>query len=394
MKEISFWHKETDRFDTGIPARADVVVIGGDLAGMLLASRLAQTGRSVVVLADEVGAGAFGRGTGIVSPHYGLDLYELEREHGRGVARDVLGLRQYVVDELDSEVNLDKISGHAMSHDPHTTLNLRNEHEALNRHGASRTWRDEQEKHIDNSIQECSFYSGDRACNPIDLIHSLADRVEEFGGVVKDRLEKLKYCEDNNSVEVKTDQGTCQAGSVCDLSNSDVLKETLFATDQDSHGDTGEHIWSRNSYPMFDYARRMPDGKWIVGSRRTWSSSNEKNRASHNVLDLSSGLISHKHIKPTHSWQRPFVAYNKQTLPGVKLDGRIIKAHGTGQDDPIMDMIAVDEVLRMYTQKPSTFSKVLSTLPRAESRHGALARMAFRAMLDDRLSRDARLRIV
>lgn len=389
MQEGCLWKQDSDQFDGGIPARADVVIIGGDLPSLLLGSRLAQTGRSIVVLTDEVGNGAFGMGHGIISPHYGLDLHGVEEAHGGNIAKSFLDLRQYVVDELDAEHKLEHIQGHALSHDVHTTLKMRNEHETLNRHGASRSWHSSHGGDVHASVRERSSYSGDLGCNPIELLHSIVDRIDKLGGVVKSKVQKLKCKDEGDCVRVQTDHGDCEAGSVCDLSCVSPLRETLYATGGDAVRAEENQSWYHDSYPMFDYVRCMRDGRWLVGSRRTWTVGDDELACVKRLGGLGSKIISDKFSSASHIWTRPFVAYDRHTLPNIQLSGRIIKTSGLGQDDSVMDLIAVDELARMYTRQQSMFDKVFETLPRAEFSSGHLSRMAFQAMLDARLSADS-----
>jgi gamma-glutamylputrescine oxidase len=73
--------------------RAEVCIVGGGLAGLTAAVRLARSGRSVVLLeAQRVAWGASGRNGGFVSAGYATGLAAIERRVGRDHAKDLYRL--------------------------------------------------------------------------------------------------------------------------------------------------------------------------------------------------------------------------------------------------------------------------------------------------------------
>ncbi|MBM3571590.1 MAG: FAD-binding oxidoreductase, partial [Alphaproteobacteria bacterium] len=86
FREVSFWIDDarepgqTRAEPAPLPARADVVVIGGGLTGTAAACELARGGRDTVVLdAAEPGEGASSRNAGMLgwhSKHYFTELQE------------------------------------------------------------------------------------------------------------------------------------------------------------------------------------------------------------------------------------------------------------------------------------------------------------------------------
>lgn len=97
MREITtYWAEQTpDQPATRAQGelRADVIVVGGGITGLIAAERMRAAGRDVVLLeAERCGSGATGRSSGIVTPDSELELSELVRRFG---ARDAALLWQH-----------------------------------------------------------------------------------------------------------------------------------------------------------------------------------------------------------------------------------------------------------------------------------------------------------
>lgn len=374
----------------------DVLVVGGDLPALLLAFRLAKQGYSVLVLTKKIGDGAFGRGPGIFSAHYGLEAHEREQRYGYEFARDLLSYRQRVLDELDQELSTlwhphtwTQASGHMVAHDPYSMLTLRNAHEALNRHGGLRRWHAiEQDKHVHGDARLASHHSDDRVCEPGSLCGALVQAIQDLGGTVRDGLTDVTYQEEEQgvSVHLNGDVFRSQAACVFSLPKQQVW-ETLVETTPDVHGETGDSNWYHNSFPLFDYAKRLPDGRWVLGSRRSWSV-NEKAQ----YRSMRQGLLAHSHLAPVREWKRPLVVLDKEALPRVQRKGTMIEIEGTGQEDPLMDLLAVDRAVRTMLGQPLIFEHLWNTLPKAAFRKSFLSHLGLQAMLDDRLAQDTRAR--
>jgi glycine/D-amino acid oxidase-like deaminating enzyme len=87
---------------------ADVVVVGGGIAGLTTAWYAARNGRRVVLLeARRVGSGVTGHTTAKVTALHGARYHTLKRRHGRGAARmyaeaqlaGLAGLREIVTEQ-------------------------------------------------------------------------------------------------------------------------------------------------------------------------------------------------------------------------------------------------------------------------------------------------------
>lgn len=356
----------------------DLAVVGGDMPALLLAWRMAKRGWGVTLVAEEIGAGAFGQGPGILSAHEGYDAYDLEREKGCKAARDFLAYRQFVLDEFDQDLasfspeqGLKKALGIIAAHNPCSMLALRNHHEALNRHGALRGWGDALSESDLQAARLVSFHGDDRICEPGALCRTLALAFKDYGGEVCKKSEATFVAEMTISF----------AGS----HDTRCIWETLVETEPD--GESHSATWYRDAYPMYDTARRCEDGSWILGSRRSWAINSEDSS-----YPRDHDLFSHAHLKPCRTWQRSFALFKEPTLPSLYREGNALDVHGAGQGDPIMDLIAVDLALRELMGLPHIFSDRLASLPQAEPRRGSFAHMALQSFLDAQFSRDIRER--
>ncbi|MEO1274192.1 MAG: FAD-binding oxidoreductase [Pseudomonadota bacterium] len=95
VKTEPFWHDaappEAALAVVDLPARVDVVVIGAGFTGLSAARRLAQAGRSVIVLdAGRPGDGASSRNGGMIGWGHRASLDGLAKRYGEEVARAVL----------------------------------------------------------------------------------------------------------------------------------------------------------------------------------------------------------------------------------------------------------------------------------------------------------------
>jgi gamma-glutamylputrescine oxidase len=99
----TYYSRTAATSDTYPPAagriQADVCIVGGGLAGLTAAEKLARSGRSVVLLeANRVAWGASGRNGGFVSAGYATGLSAIERRVGADGARELFRLSMEGVD--------------------------------------------------------------------------------------------------------------------------------------------------------------------------------------------------------------------------------------------------------------------------------------------------------
>lgn len=378
----------------------DLVVLGGDLPALVLALRFLKRGYGVVVFADKIGSGVFGLGSGILSAHDGYDAYTLEQEHGFDAAREFLAYRQFVLDELEADLemlgqahSLGRVAGFSAAHDPHSMLSLRNRHEALNRHGALRQLGSGLDFGYHSAIafaRLVSCYAEDRVCEPETLCRALAHEIESLGGVVHEMSDAVMVQEDG-CVRVEAHDMSYQAKDVYSFEaprGSALVWETFVKTEPEPfNGESQQTAWYRNAYPMHDFARRREDGSWIMGSCRSWSTD-----MASSAYPRDGESLLHAHRTPCRTWRRAFTLFDEPTLPSTRRKGSVVEILGSGQHDAVMDLIAADLALSLLLGQPCFFEHVLKTLPNAEFRSGIFSRMALQSFLDAQLTKDARAR--
>ncbi len=118
LKTEPFWREAAalDPGDSGeLPAKVDVVVIGGGLTGLAAAARFAAAGRETVVLeAEALGFGASARNGGMIGWGHRAKIDDLSRRYGEETALGLLGearasyeFTRGLIDEISQEHGVD-----------------------------------------------------------------------------------------------------------------------------------------------------------------------------------------------------------------------------------------------------------------------------------------------
>ncbi len=85
---------------------ADIVVVGAGIAGLTVASQLAEDGSNVVVLeADRVGRGTSGHTTGKITSQHGLVYREMVHRHGSDHAAAYARANELAIGQIEGTVD-------------------------------------------------------------------------------------------------------------------------------------------------------------------------------------------------------------------------------------------------------------------------------------------------
>ena len=132
-----------------LPERADVIVVGGGIAGTSAAYHLARAGVQVVLMErGSIGGGATAAAVGVLSPPLRQPFHETVHCLGRDIAtelwqiaaRSIHGLAQLLWDlGKTQEAGLDLSGGYVLA-EPHTNHQVRLAYEALSRNRLAVDW--------------------------------------------------------------------------------------------------------------------------------------------------------------------------------------------------------------------------------------------------------------
>ena len=217
-----------------LPERADVVVVGGGIAGTSAAYHLARAGVEVVLIErGSIGGGATAAAVGVLSPPLRQPFHETVHFRGRAAAidlwqiaaRSIHGLAQLLWDRGKAEeASLDLSGGYVLA-EPHTNHQMRLAYEALFRNGLPVDWISSAE--VRRLCGGRGFTGGYRiegggSLDPRAATTILAQAAESEGAHIIENVEVI-------GTDLAPDEITCWADGV-----STKCKAVVYATHTDS----------------------------------------------------------------------------------------------------------------------------------------------------------------
>jgi glycine/D-amino acid oxidase-like deaminating enzyme len=259
-----------------LPEKADVLVIGGGIAGVSLLFHLAQRRiDAVLVERSHVAAGASGRNAGFLLAGVATNYEDAVRTYGRDKAREVWALTSENHDRMieavkGQDVGYRRLGSATLPTDEKEEQQLIESAELLQEDGFQATW------------------DGTRLINPRDgevdpsaLVAAIARQMKP--GWIREGVDVVGLAPRRDGVVVTTTQNSCEAGVVILATNAytpqlvpgvkiQATRAQMLATEPESR-----KLVERPTYAHFGYRywRQLPSGEVLVGGWRDTSMSTE-----------------------------------------------------------------------------------------------------------------------
>jgi len=179
-------------------AKADVVVVGGGVAGLACAQALSQQGRKVLLLERDVcGSGASGRSSGFITPDSEMELSDLVRHRGLERAKQLWEFVVSGVDDIRANIERHGIDcdfqvqdSLFLANSPKGASIVNREHDARMNVGYDSTLYDARTiRSVLNSKECCGGvrYSGTFGINAYRYCEAMRDILRESGVTIHER---------------------------------------------------------------------------------------------------------------------------------------------------------------------------------------------------------------
>ncbi len=211
----SVWHIKNETAAVRNPlsgeVKTDTAIIGGGIAGVLLAYRLQRQGIDTVILeADTAGSGTTGNSTGKITAQHGLIYGRLIREFGEAAAAEYAAVNSAAVAEYETIIQKEGIDCdfqrcNAYLYTRGDMAPLRAEVEAAKRLGLDAALADVTKLPFPVKGGLCFF--NEARFDPLAFTRGLAAAAEEYGAVIFEKS-RVTAVED---MTVRTENGSVQA---------------------------------------------------------------------------------------------------------------------------------------------------------------------------------------
>jgi gamma-glutamylputrescine oxidase len=271
-----FWDAPAESYAGSLPDRADILVIGGGIAGMSLMHHLAKRRFSAVLVeAQHVAYGASGRNAGFLLAGVADCYAEAVRIFGREKAREVW----HITDENHDRM-VEAVAGTDVGHRRLGSATLAS--------GEEEQARLEESAQLLGDDGFPASWDGKRLINPRDgeinpalLVGALAGRLKE--GVIREGVEVTEVVPAGAEVSVRAGESECRAGVVLVATNgytSRLLPQVKIQSVRAqmlASAPLSKSIVDMPTYSHFGYRywRQLVSGELLIGGWRDTSMESE-----------------------------------------------------------------------------------------------------------------------
>jgi glycine/D-amino acid oxidase-like deaminating enzyme len=272
-----FWGPPPEKYPGRLPDKADVLVIGGGIAGVSLLFQLASRRiEAVLVERDHLAAGASGRNAGFLLAGVATNYVEASRLYGRGRAREVWDLTNENQDRMmeavkGQDVGYRRLGSITLPADEEERKQLIESAELLQQDGFQARW------------------DGTRLINPRDgevdpaaLVAAIARQMKPSS--IREGINVVGLEPRRDGVLVTTDEDSCEAGVVMLATNAytpqlvpsvkiQPTRAQMLATAPESRSIIDAPTYSHAGYR---YWRQLPSGEVLIGGWRDTSMDTEQ----------------------------------------------------------------------------------------------------------------------
>ncbi|WP_414937874.1 FAD-dependent oxidoreductase [Amycolatopsis sp. cmx-11-51] len=223
----------SDRTGTPLPRETDVAVLGGGIAGLTTAYRLAKAGRSVLVLeAGRLAAGVSGHTTAKISTQHGVKYASLAKTKGVEAAAMYAYTQAAALEwiattatELGIECGFTRADSFVYTTKPETLESLEREAEAAAEAGLPASFVAD----VDLAVAAVGAvkFAAQAHFHPRRWLLGLADEIERAGGTIMEGV-RAEGVDELGGTKVRTSSGDVRAAEVVVATHYPMLDRGLF----------------------------------------------------------------------------------------------------------------------------------------------------------------------